>query len=65
MILLMICYVFGTRASVTNWGLGGRIYRKTFNIRRTKPQSLNDSRLVLQLSLSNPLEAGVKSRMKM
>ena len=29
-------------------------YRKIYNIRRTKPQQLNDSRLVLQLSLPNP-----------
>ena len=40
-------------------------YRKLSNIRRTKSQNLNDSRLVLQLPLSNPLEPGVKSRMKM
>ena len=40
-------------------------YRKITNIRRTKSQNLNDSRLVLQLSLSNPLKPGLKSRMKM
>ena len=40
-------------------------YRKITNIRRTKSQNLNDSRIVLQLSLSNPLTPGVKSRMKM
>ena len=40
-------------------------YCKIFNIRRTKPQNLNDSRLILQLSLPNPLKPGVKSRMKM
>ena len=28
-------------------------------------QNLNDSRLVLQLSLPNPLKPGVKSQMKM
>ena len=32
---------------------------------RTKSQNLNDSRLVLQLSLRIPLKPGVKSRMKM
>ena len=32
---------------------------------RTKSQNLDVSRLVLQLSLSNPLKPGVKSRMKM
>ena len=43
-------------------------YRKTINTRRTKSQNIsniNDSRLVLQLALSNPLKPGVKSRMKM
>ena len=40
-------------------------YRKISNIRRTKSQNLNVSRLVLQLSLSNPMKPGVKSRMKM
>ena len=41
------------------------IYRKVFNIRRTKSQNLNVSRLILQLSLPNPLKPGVKLRMKM
>ena len=40
-------------------------YRKISNIRRTKSQNLNVSRLVLQLSLSNPMKPGVKSKMKM
>ena len=40
-------------------------YRKVSNIRRTKSPILNDSRLVLQLSLPNPLKLGIKSRMKM
>ena len=39
--------------------------RKISNIRHTKSQNLNDSRLVLQLPLPNPLESGVKSRMNM
>ena len=39
--------------------------RQTSNIRRTKLRNLNVSRLVLQLSLSNPLKPGFKSRMKM
>ena len=34
------------------------------NIRRTKSQNLNVSRLVLQLSLPNQLKPDVKSRMK-
>ena len=40
-------------------------YRKISNIRHTKSQNLNVSRLVLQLSLPNPMKPGVKSRMKM
>ena len=40
-------------------------YRKVSNIRRTKSQNLNASRLILQLSLPNPLKPGVKLRMKM
>ena len=35
-------------------------YRDISNIRRTKSQNLNDSRLVLHLSLSNLLKPGVK-----
>ena len=40
-------------------------YRKVSNIRRTKSPNLNVSRLVLQLSLPNPMKPDVKSRMKM
>ena len=40
-------------------------YRKISNIRRTKSPNLTVSRLVLQLSLPNPMKPGVKSRMKM
>ena len=40
------------------------LYRKLSNIRRTKSQHLNDSRLILQMSLPNPLKPGVKLRMK-
>ena len=36
-------------------------YRKLSNIRRTQHQNLNDSRLLLQLSLPNQLKPGVKS----
>ena len=36
------------------------IYSQTSNISRTKSQHLNISRLVLQLSLSNPFKPGVK-----
>ena len=38
---------------------------KSLHIRRTKSQILTHARLALQLSLSNSLEPGVKSRMKM
>ena len=41
------------------------MYRKVSNIRRTKCHNLNDSRLILQLSVSNPLKPSVKSIMKM
>ena len=41
------------------------MYRKISNIRRAKYQNFNDSRLILQLPLTNPLKPGVKSRMKM
>ena len=45
--------------------LGPREHRKISKTRHIKSQNLNDSRLVLQLSLPNPLKPGVKSRMKM
>ena len=40
-------------------------YRKNSCISRTKSESLNASRLVLQLFLPNPLKPGVKSSKKM
>ena len=40
-------------------------YRKTSSISRTKSQSLNESCILAQLSLLNPLNPGVKLRMKM
>ena len=40
-------------------------YHEISNIRRTKSHNLNVSRLVLQLSLPNPLKPGVMWRMKM
>ena len=40
-------------------------YRKISNTRHTKSPNLNVSRLVLQLSLPNPMKPVVKSRMKM
>ena len=47
---------------VTSWTLE---YGQTSSMKRTKSQYLNVSRLVLQLSLLNPLKSGVRSRMKM
>ena len=41
------------------------MYRQFSNIRCTQSQNINVSRLVLQLSLPNPLKPGVKVRMKM
>ena len=41
------------------------VYRQLSNIRRTQNQNITVSRLVLQLSLPNPLKPGVKLRMKM
>ena len=41
------------------------VYRQLSNIRRTQSQNINGSRLVLQLSLPNPLKPGVNLRMKM
>ena len=40
-------------------------YCKISNTRRTQSPNLNVSRLVLQLSLPNPMKPGVKLRMKM
>ena len=42
-----------------------RWYCQTSNIKHTKSQNLNVSHLILQLSFSNLLQPGVKSRMKM
>ena len=49
--------------SCNAWNITG--YRKVSNIRRTKSQNLNASRLILELSLPIPLKPGVKLRMKM
>ena len=40
-------------------------YRKISNISRTKSSNVNVSRLVLQLSLPNPMKPGVKTRINM
>ena len=47
----------------SNWM--NKMYRQFSNIRRTESPYLNVSRLILQLSLPNPLKPGVKLKMKM
>ena len=48
------------------WRLSFRCkYRQFSNIRRSQSPNINISRLILQLSLPNPLKPGVKLRMKM
>ena len=56
-------YIMTSSVYTEEWKPGN--YRKVSNIRRTKSQKLNDSRLVLQLSLPNPLKLGVKLSLKM
>ena len=45
--------------------VGMNQYRKVSNIRRTKCQNLNDSRLVLQLPVPNPVKPSIKSIIQM
>ena len=59
------CPVTSSLVSDDNSLVWNYTYRKISNIRRTKSPNLNVSRLVLQLSLPNPMKPGVKSRMKM
>ena len=40
-------------------------YRQISNTSRAKCQPLNVARLVLQLSLPDPIKSGIKSKMKM
>ena len=57
------------QTAIENWSCTSLqpsfIYRKISNKKRTESQSLNVSRLVMQLPLPNPLKPGVKWRMKM
>ena len=57
-----LCHLFGGLAQLkfVCWNYG-----QTSNIRHTLFQNLNVSHLVLQLSVPNPLNPGVKSIMKM
>ena len=59
-----ICSSILCKKHVFRWSLGMH-YRKVSNTRRAKCQNLNDSRLVLQSSVPNPLKPSVKSIMKM
>ena len=45
--------------------VGNDMYRKISDISRTESPNLIAPRLVLQLSLPNPMKPGVKLRMKM
>ena len=47
-----------------NNDISQRNHCKIPNTSHTKFQNLNDSRLILELSLPNPLKPGVKLRMK-
>ena len=53
----------GTESSAGRWKTTD--YHQTSNTGRTRYKTLHVSRLVLQLSLSNPFKRGIKSRMKM
>ena len=55
----------GPHILVSMDNIAPNIYREISNKSCTKSHNLNDSRLVLQLSLPDSLKAGVKSRMKM
>ena len=61
LILIEISLKFAPKGPIDN----NPAYRKISDIRRTQNQNLNDSRLIMQLPLPNPLKPGVKSRMKM
>ena len=56
------CYTERTYSVFTIWREN---HIQISNISRARSQTLNVSRLGLQLSLPNPLKPGVKSRMKM
>ena len=62
------CHIIYNYSSINTAPIIQRCYqdcRQTFDIRRTKCQNLNVSRLVLELSLRNPLKPCAKSGMKM
>ena len=57
LVQVMTCRLFGTKPLPN--------YRKTSSISRTKPQCINGSCVLAQLSSLNPLKPGVKLRTKM
>ena len=65
LVLCNICILGGLLSASNGWCLQYFIYCKISNKRQAKSQNLNDSSLVLHLSLPNPLKPGVKLRMKM
>ena len=63
--LLLAAQLFYSLSFTRSDGRSMDKYCKISNIRRTKSPNLNVSRLVVQLSLPNPMKPGVKLRMKM
>ena len=60
----IVGYGTGALRDLWDWSIT-YYYRKISNIRSNKSQHLNDSRLVLQMSLPNPFKPSVKWIMKM
>ena len=62
LLMFISCITINAR---TNIDIDMHIYREISNLSRTKSQSLNVSRRVLQLALRNLLKPGVRWSMKM
>ena len=62
---IAIASAVALQALVHSHGWPSSDYRQTSRISRTKSENLNVPRLVLPLSLPDPLNPGVNSRMKM
>ena len=56
----MILGNFDSFKFISHSGLKYKCYRKLSNIRRIKYQNLNDSRLILHLTLPNLSKSGIK-----
>ena len=61
----LLCYMKDVVLHCSIFFKWNKLVRVRVNIRRTKSQNLNVSRLFSQLALPNPLKPGFKSRMKM